>query len=72
MFVTDDMSFHGQPQPVNHPDGVPRNSVAAYYCQSKTPVDSAAKKRTGTDYVNESGNGIMPTIKDRAIGKLKK
>ncbi len=55
IFVTDDHSYHGQPNPVKHPLKQSRDSLAAYYYQSKKPEGTASSKRTGTDYFDEKG-----------------
>jgi Rps23 Pro-64 3,4-dihydroxylase Tpa1-like proline 4-hydroxylase len=34
IFNTDTYSYHGNPQPVNHPGGIPRRSIALYYYTS--------------------------------------
>jgi hypothetical protein len=34
IFNTDTYSYHGNPEPVNHPDSIPRRSIALYYYTS--------------------------------------
>ncbi len=38
IFNTTDKSFHGNPQPVNAPDGRPRRSIAMYYYTNGRPL----------------------------------
>lgn len=45
VFSTDDTSWHGHPKPVNHPDGLPRRSIALYY-YTATWADDRAPKTT--------------------------
>lgn len=41
-FNTDSRSWHGNPDPVNHPDGFPRQSIALYYYTSTWSDDKKA------------------------------
>lgn len=45
VFNTTSSSWHGNPQPVNHPEEIPRRSIALYYYTS-TWDDSAPEKTT--------------------------
>jgi len=72
IFVTDDSSFHGQPNPVNHPRNNRRNSIAAYYYVANKPTGTSDVKRVGTDYVNEDGSKIHESIVTKAFRKLKR
>ena len=76
IFITDDNSYHGQPKPVNHPKSLRRNSIAAYYYTSKKPKGSSYLKRTGTDYLDDSGKRIgdhtvIRLIKQKILSYLK-
>ncbi len=70
IFVTDDKSFHGQPNPVNHPDKKRRNSIAAYYYTAAKPDDSSDTKRIGTNYVGEDGKSLQPSLSKRILARL--
>lgn len=72
IFITDDSSFHGQPNPVNHPQNIRRNSIAAYYYVANKPTGTSDVKRIGTDYVNEDGSKIHESIVTKAVRKLKR
>ena len=52
-FSTSSQSYHGNPEPVNHPDGDPRLSVAIYYYtptwnESRVPHTTLFRPRPGT------------------------
>lgn len=54
MFTTTGLSYHGNPQPVNHPEGRTRKSIALYYYtstwdESKRSKTTQFKARTGTE-----------------------
>ena len=69
IFITDDSSYHGQPNPVMHPHKKRRNSIAAYYYLS----DSNSKiKRTSTNYFDNSGKPIKEKVLKKILSKLKK
>lgn len=72
IFITDDHSFHGQPNPVKNVGQSARNSIAAYYYQSKKPDNTSDIKRTGTNYVNEFGKPEKGKIKDRIKSKIRR
>ena len=72
IFVTDDSSFHGQPNPVRHPRNKRRNSIAGYYYLSKKPSGTADAKNTGTNYVNENGKRIGGSFVKKALNKIKR
>jgi hypothetical protein len=44
VFSTNDTSYHGHPDPVNHPEGAPRRSIALYYYTATW--DETARFRT--------------------------
>ena len=71
IFITDENSYHGQPNPVCHPLNARRNSIATYYYssqqQNKHPDE---KKRINTSYVNQSGKKINNNLFSRIIKKL--
>lgn len=52
IFITDDRSIHGHPEPLNCPAEVRRNSIATYYYQSPNGryISDNVKKRTSTHY----------------------
>jgi len=56
VFTTDDSSFHGQPNPMELPEGVRRNSIALYYYVSQKPETLGEEKRLGTDYRSSTGD----------------
>lgn len=72
IFVTDDSSFHGQPNPVNHPKNSKRNSIAAYYYVSNKPEGTAVVKRIGTDYVDRDGSHLHESMVTKALRRLKR
>ncbi len=83
MFTTTGQSMHGNPQPVAHPDGVPRRSIALYYYTSTWDESKAAKTtqfrvRPGTlDKVDWTVKGdefiedFVPPIVARRLLKVK-
>ena len=42
-FSTSSDSWHGNPEPVNHPDGLPRQSIALYYYSNGRPEEEIAE-----------------------------
>lgn len=58
LFTTDDQSFHGQPTPMDLPEGVTRNSIALYYYVARKPETLGNEKRLGTDYRQLSGSKL--------------
>lgn len=58
LFTTDDHSFHGHPTPLNTPEGVRRNSIAAYYYVARKPRGTSELKRRVTDYRDLEGREI--------------
>lgn len=84
IFSTTETSMHGNPQPVAHPGGISRKSIALYYYsatwdgtrQAKT-TQFRARPGTGdkTDWkvrVNETMRDFMPPVLSRQLFKLKK
>jgi Rps23 Pro-64 3,4-dihydroxylase Tpa1-like proline 4-hydroxylase len=71
IFITDDHSFHGQPNPVKHPLNKTRDSIAAYYYISKKPEGTSGVKRTGTDYKDSKGLELRPSLFIRGLKKFK-
>ena len=83
VFTTTGDSFHGNPEPVNHPDNIPRRSIALYYytatwenssrshdTQFKPRPDSADK----TDWGVKSRalmQDVMPPLLFRKVDALK-
>ena len=72
IFITDDHSYHGQPNPVQNPFNKRRNSIAAYYYQSQKPKGTAAVKRERTDYVDENGKKLGKSLLKRIARKIMK
>jgi 2OG-Fe(II) oxygenase superfamily len=84
VFSTTETSFHGNPNPVNHPDGWPRRSIALYYYtstwdNSKRTHTTQFKARPRTDDKaqnlardREFLNDWAPPILARALLKLKR
>ena len=52
-FSTDSDTFHGNPEPVNHPDGTPRQSIALYYY---TATWDASRKEHSTLFKPRPGS----------------
>jgi Rps23 Pro-64 3,4-dihydroxylase Tpa1-like proline 4-hydroxylase len=51
VFTTNDLSFHGHPDPLKCPPDIRRNSIALYYYTADRPEsDSVRGKSTHTDY----------------------
>ena len=51
IFVTDDQSFHGHPEPLACAEETRRNSIATYYYQERRKSERPMQKnRTNTDY----------------------
>lgn len=85
-FSTSSSSMHGNPEPVNHPDGTPRLSIALYYytatwSKSKVPHSTLFKPRPGTEDIDEKTawrrlrvRQVLPRAlhdkADRLLGKL--
>jgi len=71
IFITDENSFHGQPNPVCHPMEMRRNSIATYYYTSqKQYAYHDKKKRINTSYVSKSGKKIHNNLFSRIFKKL--
>lgn len=52
IFITDDTSFHGHPEPLTCPEKVRRNSIATYYYTDNTsPQKNDPEKRQITKYL---------------------
>jgi hypothetical protein len=58
IFTTDDHSFHGQSVPLNTPEHIRRNSLAAYYYVAQKPQGTADVARMSTDYRDLSGRHL--------------
>jgi hypothetical protein len=59
IFTTDDHSFHGQSVPLNTPEHIRRNSLAAYYYVAQKPQGTADVARMSTDYRDLSGRQLI-------------
>ena len=70
IFITDDHSYHGQPNPVKIGLNKRRNSIAAYYYQANKPADTAEQKRTATNYVDEKGKKLRSGFIHNLITKF--
>ncbi len=51
VFTTDDLSWHGHPEPLECPEGVYRDSIALYYYSAIKPTRNFAEVRATTTYV---------------------
>jgi hypothetical protein len=84
VFNTTQSSFHGNPNPVNHPGGIPRRSIALYYYtstwdDSKRNQTTQFKARPGTGDQTDTAirnrellNDWAPPALLRAFQKLKR
>jgi Rps23 Pro-64 3,4-dihydroxylase Tpa1-like proline 4-hydroxylase len=84
-FSTGSDTWHGNPQPVNHPDNLPRQSIALYYYTATwdgTRVEHSTifKPRPGSGDVSDARDRrhrmvqdlLPPVVYRRAIGPLKR
>lgn len=84
-FSTGSDTFHGNPEPVNHPDGLPRQSIALYYYtatwdEGRIEHTTLFKPRPGSKDVSEAREKRERLVKDvlppvvyrRVIGPLKR
>lgn len=84
-FSTGSDTFHGNPEPVNHPDGVPRQSIALYYYTatwdgSRKEHSTLFKPRPGSSDTSETRarrhaalrDALPPFLYRRVIGRLQK
>lgn len=82
-FSTSSTSMHGNPEPVNHPDGDPRISIALYYYtatwdESRIPHTTLFRPRPGTGDVAENRHHrrmklrryLPPALYDKLQGPL--
>jgi hypothetical protein len=84
IFNTTGESMHGNPQPINHPDGVPRRSIALYYYTStwdgsKRDLTTQFQVRPGTSdrvdwrvKISEVATELAPPLVARQFRRLKK
>jgi Rps23 Pro-64 3,4-dihydroxylase Tpa1-like proline 4-hydroxylase len=84
IFDTSSDSFHGNPQPVNHPQATPRRSIALYYYTStwsdaRRAHSTLFRQRPGTDDVVHRPNAARELLRDltpplvlRAARKLRR
>ncbi|MEM9231918.1 MAG: 2OG-Fe(II) oxygenase [Pseudomonadota bacterium] len=68
-FSTGSDTFHGNPEPVNHPDGLPRQSIALYYYtatwdDSRVEHSTIFKPRPGTADVSDIRMRRRDAVKD--------
>lgn len=84
-FSTGSDTFHGNPEPVNHPDGLPRQSIALYYYtatwdNSRRGHSTLFKPRPGSHDTSEARarrravlqEVLPPFLFRRVIGRLEK
>ena len=83
IFNTTSTSMHGNPQPVNHPEGVARRSIALYYYTatwdgSKRAHTTQFRSRPGssdkTDWrvgLTELGKDLLPPLVTRNLAKMR-
>ncbi len=64
IFSTDDTSYHGNPNPVDHPAGVSRRSIALYYYSATW---SALRREHTTDFRARPGAGDRPNFVAREL-----
>ena len=67
-FSTGSDTFHGNPQPVNHPDGIPRQSIALYYY---TATWDESRKEHSTLFKPRPGSGDQSEARARRHALLK-
>jgi Rps23 Pro-64 3,4-dihydroxylase Tpa1-like proline 4-hydroxylase len=84
MFTTTQQSMHGNPQPVAHPDGVSRKSIALYYYTSTWDASKASRStqfhvrpKTGdeVDWRMKSDQilgDFLPPILNRQIARVRR
>ncbi len=84
MFTTTGESMHGNPQPVAHPDGVTRKSIALYYYTATWTGDKASRTtqfrpRPGsgdeTDWrvrIDQTLSDFLPPVLNRQITRLRR
>lgn len=68
-FSTASDTFHGNPEPVNHPDGLPRQSIALYYYtatwdESRQEHSTIFKPRPGSKDVSDAREKRRRLLKD--------
>ena len=84
-FSTGSDTWHGNPEPVNHPDGLPRQSIALYYYtatwdESRFEHTTLFKPRPGSGDASDASHRRGRLVKDilppmvyrRVIGPLKR
>lgn len=84
-FSTGSDTWHGNPEPVNHPEGLPRQSIALYYYtatwdDSRVEHTTLFKPRPGSQDASEARgrrrralqNVLPPFVYRRVIGRLRR
>ena len=66
-FSTGSDTFHGNPEPVNHPDGLPRQSIALYYY---TATWDASRKEHSTIFKPRPGSSDQSEARARRHAAL--
>ncbi|MEZ5893959.1 MAG: 2OG-Fe(II) oxygenase [Parvularculaceae bacterium] len=84
MFTTTQQSMHGNPQPINHPQGVSRKSIALYYYTSTWDAAKASRTTqfhvrpgTGDEFdwrvkTNEFLADFLPPILNRQVSRARR
>ena len=67
-FSTASDTFHGNPEPVNHPDGTPRQSIALYYY---TATWDSSRKQHSTLFKPRPGSNDQSEARARRHGALR-
>ena len=63
IFNTTDIALHGNPQPVESPDGTPRRSLAFYYYTAGRPKEERSAAHS-TIYP-DTGQRAKPSLRER-------
>lgn len=59
IFNTNDYTYHGNPEPVNCPDGWSRKSIAMYYYTNGRPQDEWSGLNRTTHFMNRPGEAVV-------------
>jgi hypothetical protein len=68
IFNTDTLSYHGNPEPVNHPKGKPRRSIALYYYTSTWGVHKREHNTLFQVRAQSQDRAGRPSLRERARG----
>jgi hypothetical protein len=84
VFTTTTESMHGNPEPVNHPQGHSRRSIATYYYtatwdDTRREHSTIFRSRPGTDDASDMGgrverfiDDVLPPIVNRQVRKIRR